>query len=191
MFSGSVASVTPSGDAVTMREHDSFVELPDNNYKPRYDDPRAGYGGLTTSTTRRRSASRWPALHPSASPPEGRPVRAHERSRQADHALRRSRDAGADSNGGGVHGFGQPRVELVEEEGARHPIRSPATPCSRGRPTAGASTESGSPRSKPARTEKRSATSSTERASGPTVSNVQVTERLRGSRSGRWSDGGR
>ena len=30
-----------------MREHVSLVELPDNNYKPRYDDPRAGYGGLT------------------------------------------------------------------------------------------------------------------------------------------------
>jgi Domain of unknown function (DUF5117) len=30
-----------------MREHVSFVELPDNNYKPRADDPRAGYGGLT------------------------------------------------------------------------------------------------------------------------------------------------
>jgi hypothetical protein len=47
LFSGSVASVTPTADAVTMREHVSFVELPDGNYKPRYDDPRAGYGGLT------------------------------------------------------------------------------------------------------------------------------------------------
>ena len=47
LFSGSVASVTPIAEAVTMREHASFVELPDNNYKPRYDDPRAGYGGLT------------------------------------------------------------------------------------------------------------------------------------------------
>ena len=28
-----------------MREHYSLVELPDNNYKPRYDDPRAGYFG--------------------------------------------------------------------------------------------------------------------------------------------------
>lgn len=47
LFSGSVASVTPSPDSVTLREHVSFVELPDNNYQPRYDDPRAGYGGLT------------------------------------------------------------------------------------------------------------------------------------------------
>src|SRR4051794_9516659 len=47
LFSGSVASVTPTAEAVTMREHVSLVELPDANYKPRYDDPRAGYGGLT------------------------------------------------------------------------------------------------------------------------------------------------
>jgi hypothetical protein len=47
LFSGSVASVTPSPEAVTMREHASFVELPDNNYTPRIDDPRAGYGGAT------------------------------------------------------------------------------------------------------------------------------------------------
>ncbi|HEY7292256.1 MAG TPA: zinc-dependent metalloprotease, partial [Vicinamibacterales bacterium] len=47
LFSGSVASVTPSADSVTMREHISLVELPDNKFKPRWDDPRAGYGGLT------------------------------------------------------------------------------------------------------------------------------------------------
>jgi hypothetical protein len=47
MFSGTVASVTPSPEAVTLREHYSLVELPDAHYQPRYDDPRAGYGGLT------------------------------------------------------------------------------------------------------------------------------------------------
>jgi len=47
IFSGTVASVTPTADAVTLREHASFVELPDGNYKPRVDDPRAGYGGLS------------------------------------------------------------------------------------------------------------------------------------------------
>jgi hypothetical protein len=47
LFSGSVASVTPTAEAVTLREHVSLVELPDNNYKPREDDPRGGYGGLT------------------------------------------------------------------------------------------------------------------------------------------------
>ena len=47
LFSGSVASVTPSPEAVTLREHYSLVELPDGNYTPREDDPRGGYGGLT------------------------------------------------------------------------------------------------------------------------------------------------
>jgi len=46
LFSGSVASVTPTPDAVTLREHASLVELPDNNFQPRVEDPRAGYGGL-------------------------------------------------------------------------------------------------------------------------------------------------
>ncbi len=47
LFSGTVASVTPSAEAVTLREHYSLVELPDDKYVPREDDPRAGYGGLT------------------------------------------------------------------------------------------------------------------------------------------------
>ena len=46
MFSGSVGSVTPTPDAVTLREHHSFAELPDANYQPRVDDPRSGYGAL-------------------------------------------------------------------------------------------------------------------------------------------------
>jgi hypothetical protein len=46
LFSGSVASVAPSPDAVTLREHSTFAELPDNNYKPRLDDPRAGYSAM-------------------------------------------------------------------------------------------------------------------------------------------------
>jgi hypothetical protein len=43
LFSGSVSSVSPSADAVTLREHSTFAELPDSNYTPRADDPRAGY----------------------------------------------------------------------------------------------------------------------------------------------------
>lgn len=46
MFSGTVASVTPTPEAVTLREHYSMVELPDGHFKPRLDDPRAGYGGI-------------------------------------------------------------------------------------------------------------------------------------------------
>src|ERR1017187_6898180 len=47
LFSGSVSSVTPAADSVTLREHYSLVELPDSHFQPRYDDPRAGYGGLS------------------------------------------------------------------------------------------------------------------------------------------------
>jgi hypothetical protein len=46
LFSGTVASVSPSAEAVTMREHYALVELPDDNFKVRHDDPRSGYGGL-------------------------------------------------------------------------------------------------------------------------------------------------
>ncbi|HVU58312.1 MAG TPA: zinc-dependent metalloprotease [Puia sp.] len=38
-----VRSVTPSPDAITLRIHHSFVQLPDNNYQPRVFDPRAGF----------------------------------------------------------------------------------------------------------------------------------------------------
>jgi hypothetical protein len=37
-----VARHTPDARALTLRQHHSFVELPDNNYKPRAFDPRVG-----------------------------------------------------------------------------------------------------------------------------------------------------
>ncbi len=37
-----VGSVTPTSRHVTVRERQSFIELPDNNYKPRKFDPRTG-----------------------------------------------------------------------------------------------------------------------------------------------------
>jgi len=40
---GWLRSVTPSPDAVTVRKHHSFVELPDDNYTPRKFDPRSGF----------------------------------------------------------------------------------------------------------------------------------------------------
>jgi hypothetical protein len=40
---GWVRSVTPTSDVVTVRQHHSFVELPDANYTPRVFDPRSGY----------------------------------------------------------------------------------------------------------------------------------------------------
>ena len=42
-----IRSVVPSPSSVTVRQHHSFVELPDNNYKPRKFDPRAGYFGIS------------------------------------------------------------------------------------------------------------------------------------------------
>lgn len=38
-----IMSVTPDPDAVTVRMHQSFIKLPDNQYKPREFDPRAGF----------------------------------------------------------------------------------------------------------------------------------------------------
>ncbi|MEO9570177.1 MAG: zinc-dependent metalloprotease [Polaribacter sp.] len=38
----SIRSVTPNASLVTVHQHHSFVELPDNNYKPRKFDPRSG-----------------------------------------------------------------------------------------------------------------------------------------------------
>ncbi len=38
-----IRAVAPTAAAITVREHHSFVELPDSNYKPRVSDPRSGY----------------------------------------------------------------------------------------------------------------------------------------------------
>jgi Met-zincin/Domain of unknown function (DUF5117) len=40
---GHVNSVTPSSEAITVRMHHSFVQLPDNNYQPRELDPRSSF----------------------------------------------------------------------------------------------------------------------------------------------------
>lgn len=42
-----VRSVTPTSDAITVRQHHSFVELPDDNFESREFDPRAGYFGIS------------------------------------------------------------------------------------------------------------------------------------------------
>jgi hypothetical protein len=44
---GQVRSVTPTSDAITVRQHHSFVELPDDDFEPRGFDPRAGYFGIS------------------------------------------------------------------------------------------------------------------------------------------------
>lgn len=45
-FAG-VGSVAPTADAATLRVHHSLVQLPDDQYKPRPYDPRAGFAALT------------------------------------------------------------------------------------------------------------------------------------------------
>jgi len=44
---GQVRSVAPTPDAITLRQHHSFVKLPDNNYNPRKLDSRSGYFGIS------------------------------------------------------------------------------------------------------------------------------------------------
>ncbi len=40
---GEIRSVVPSPTSITVRQHHSFVELPDNKYEPRLFDPRGGF----------------------------------------------------------------------------------------------------------------------------------------------------
>jgi hypothetical protein len=44
---GLVGSVTPSGGALTLRQHHSFVQLPDVPFEMRKADPRAGFNGIS------------------------------------------------------------------------------------------------------------------------------------------------
>ncbi len=44
---GFIRSVTPTPNSITVRQHHSFVQLPDGNYKPRKFDPRSGYFGTS------------------------------------------------------------------------------------------------------------------------------------------------
>jgi len=46
LFTGTVASVSPAADSVTLRQHHSFVELPGPGYTTRKTEPRDGYGGM-------------------------------------------------------------------------------------------------------------------------------------------------
>lgn len=42
-----VREVAPDAQALTLRQHHSFIQLPDNKYKPREADPRAGFFGIS------------------------------------------------------------------------------------------------------------------------------------------------
>lgn len=41
-----VRQVVPTPEAITVRQHHSFIQLPDDNYQPRVFDPRAGFFGI-------------------------------------------------------------------------------------------------------------------------------------------------
>lgn len=42
-----IRSVTPTASSITVRQHHSFVQLPDGEYTPRVFDPRAGYFSMS------------------------------------------------------------------------------------------------------------------------------------------------
>ncbi len=44
---GLVQGVAASGEAITLRQHHSFIQLPDDGYRPRFADPRVGVNGPT------------------------------------------------------------------------------------------------------------------------------------------------
>ena len=44
---GIVSSIAPDGSAITLRQHITLMRLPDDGYKPRADDPRVGYFGVS------------------------------------------------------------------------------------------------------------------------------------------------
>lgn len=46
---GRLGDVAPNPGAVTVRQHHSIIELPDNGYTPRQMDPRSGYFGVSYS----------------------------------------------------------------------------------------------------------------------------------------------
>lgn len=64
---GTVSSIVPDGRAFTLRQHISFVQLPDAGYRPRVLDPRVGFFGITfkdyTQPIQGSLEQRWIARH--------------------------------------------------------------------------------------------------------------------------------
>ncbi len=62
-----VREVTPAPQAVTLREHQSLLKLPDDGYRPRPADPRAGFFGVEffdySAPLGSRLETRWIARH--------------------------------------------------------------------------------------------------------------------------------
>ncbi len=85
-----VATVTPDAHAVTLREHYSLIQLPDDGYQPRAFDPRSGF---FDTSYRDYSAPLGAALDVrlirAASPDQERSQRSRERAGKTPHLLRR------------------------------------------------------------------------------------------------------
>ena len=94
-----VASVTPDAHAVTVHEHYSFIDLPDDGYKPRAFDPRSGFFDIS---------------YRDYSAPLGQPMDIHLISR---HRLQKKDPSAA---------IGEPIKPIVYyvDRGAPEPIRS-------------------------------------------------------------------
>ena len=84
---GSIRAVAPTAQAVTMRQHHSFVELPDDGYTPRPYDPRAGYGAMSYDDYGRAARRADDQAIPTAAPSRGsgtrRPPSARRSSRSS------------------------------------------------------------------------------------------------------------
>ena len=95
LFSGTVASVTPAPEAVTLREHVSLVELPDNDYQAAVGRSarRLRRAHLRRLQRPNRRADADP-LHPPPSPREEGSERRDERACHADSVLGRRGRAG-------------------------------------------------------------------------------------------------
>jgi hypothetical protein len=89
---GRIADVTPTAEAVTLRLHHSFIELPDGNFKARAFDARSGFGGYDyIDIAAPLGEIDAEAVHPSSPDRKARSVGGDERSGEAHHLLRRSR----------------------------------------------------------------------------------------------------
>ena len=92
-----VTNVTPDPHALTVRQHQSFIQLPGPGFTPRRFDPRAGYYPISwrdyTVPARRESQ---PAIHHPPPPHQERPhLQDRLRARSAHPVLRRSRSTRA------------------------------------------------------------------------------------------------
>jgi hypothetical protein len=47
IYTGTISSIAPRPDAVTLRAHVSLVQLPDDGFELRHNDPRSGYVGIS------------------------------------------------------------------------------------------------------------------------------------------------